>query len=154
VLAAEMQMLVAAQRDERLRAMCAIDGNLSAQLASATAAVIARFADRRAALLQLTNPDARAAAAGRCAIEETAELASLAVAHAAEKRRLKQAVASSLASIHRAARRSLRQCQRHQRMGMAVRLQTLRARMPRPARRVPVLRTRAAARWRRPPNSA
>lgn len=149
-----MQILVAAQRDERSRALAAIDAGLRSQHASQTAAVIARFADRRAALEQMTDPSARAAAAHRLAAEEAAELARLSLEHAGEKRRLKNAVLSSLAGTHRAARSALRQSQRRQRMGTAVRLQKLRPRTKAKTTRMPLVSNRHITRWRKPPGGA
>ena len=98
---------------------------MSARHASNIAAVIAKFAGRRAALVQITDPNARAAAAHQLATEETAELARLAIEHAAEKRRLRHATLATLAIAHRPARRTLRQRQRRQKIGIAVQLQAL-----------------------------
>ena len=151
---AEMQVLVAAQRDERSRALAAIDAGLRSQHASQTAAVVARFADRRAALDQITDAGARAAAAHRLAAEETAELARLALEHAAEKRRLKTSIVSSLAVTHRAEQRRLRLNQRRQRMGTAVRLQQLRPRMRSNETRTPAVHSRHIAHWRWPSGKA
>lgn len=125
---AELQLLAASQRAERSQAIRAIDAALSARHASNIAAVIARFAGRRVALTELTDPNARAAAAHQLAAEETAELARLALEHAAEKRTLRKATTAPLFAIHRAQRRSLNQSLRRQRMGIAVQLQALRPR--------------------------
>ena len=154
ILAAEMQLLVAAQRDERHRALAAIDAGLRSQHASQTAAVIARYAGRRAALAQIAEPTTRAAAAHRLAAEETAELASLALEHAAEKRRTKNSVLSSLIPSHRAARRALRQHQRRQRMATAVRLQGLQPQPKPKTQHAPLLSKRHTRPWRRPSGRA
>ncbi|MBX9711790.1 MAG: hypothetical protein K2X60_12220 [Xanthobacteraceae bacterium] len=153
VLATLMQVLVVAQRDEVDRAIAAIDSGLHAQHTSATAAVVARFADRRAALSMLSDPAARAAAAHRLAEEERAELVHLALTHAAEKRRSRQSVVSSLAATHRSVRRALHQSQRHQRMGVAVQLHRLRPHALRTGKRTFVAGPRTTH-WRRPPGAA
>lgn len=153
VLAALMQVLVTAQRDEVERAIAAIDSGLHAQHSSATAAVVARFADQRAALSVLSDPAARVAAAHRLAEEERAELVCLALTHAAEKRQLRQSVVSSLAATHRTSRCALRQSQRHQRMGVAVRLQRLRPPVLRTGKHTFLAMPRATL-LRRPPGAA
>lgn len=86
----ELQLLAASQRAERSKAIRAIDAVLAARHTSNIAAVIARFADRRTTLAQMIDPNARAAAAHQLAAEETAELARLALEHAAEKRQLRK----------------------------------------------------------------
>lgn len=149
-----MQVLLAAQRDERSRELAAIDAGLRSQHASQTAAVIARFADRRTALDQITDAGARVAAAHRLAAEETAELARLALEHAAEKRRSKTSIVSSLVVTHRAERRSRRQSQRRQRMGIAVRLQQLRPSTRSNGTRTPPVQNRRIGRLRWPSGKA
>jgi hypothetical protein len=126
--AAELQLLAASQRAERSQAIRAIDAALSSRHASNIAAVIARFADRRVALMEITDPTARTAAACKLAAEETAELARLALEHAAEKRTLRKATTAPLVAVHRAQRRFLKQSLRRQRVGIAVQLQALRPR--------------------------
>jgi len=149
-----MQLLVAAQRDERSRAIAALDASSRSLHASQTAAVIARYADRRAALAQLADPAARVAAAHRLATDETAELATLALEHATEKRRLKRSVLSSLIPAHRSARRTLRQYLRRQRMAAAVYLRRLQP-QPKPKTQHAPVRTKPdTTRWRRPPGRA
>lgn len=123
-----MQLLSAAQRGERDRAVRAIDAGLADRHAGNVAAVIARFADRRAAMAMMTDPHSRAAAAQRLAAEEAYELARLALEHAAEKRRLRNSVLASMGVVQQSARRALRQRLRRQRVGIAVQLQALRPR--------------------------
>lgn len=125
---AELYLLAASQRAERSQAIRAIDVALSVRHASNIAAVITRFAGRRLALTELTDPNARAAAAHQLAAEETAELARLALEHAAEKRRLRKSTLGSMATAHRAVRCTLRQRLRRQRVGIAVQLQALQPR--------------------------
>lgn len=119
VLAAEMQMLIAAQRAERQRALGALDEALRSKHAVQTSAVVARFGHQRS-VLSLTDPAARAAELHRLASEETAELARLALEHGTEKRRIRALILGDLTPVHRAARQSLRQSQRHQRLGFAI----------------------------------
>ena len=126
--AAELQLLAAAQRAERSQAVRAIDASLAGRHAGNVAAVVARFADRRAALAMMADPSARAAAAQRLAAEEANELARLALEHAAEKRRLRNSVLASIGVVHRAARHAHRQRLRRQRIGIAVQLRALRPR--------------------------
>ena len=145
--AAELQLLAASQRAERSQAIRAIDAALSAHHASNIAAVIARFADRRTALAQLVDPNARAAAAQQLAAEETAELARLALEHAAEKRQLRKSTLGSMSTRHRATRRYIGQRLRRQRVGIAVQLQSL---LPRPMISKSGLRATARMRWRSP----
>jgi hypothetical protein len=123
VMAAEMQLLIAAQRDERARAISAVQAGLRSQHASATAAVVARFADRRTALMHIADPGARRSAAQRLALEEASELACLVIEHAAETRRLRNRVLAVLLLSQRAARTGLRQSQRYQRACAAIRVQ-------------------------------
>ena len=87
---AEFQLLIAAQRSERQRALAAIDASLSAQHASAISAVVSKYADRRAALAQIGDAGERAAAGRHLSAEEAAELARLVLVHAAEKRQLRK----------------------------------------------------------------
>lgn len=118
-----MALLVAAQRDERQRALASIDAGLSTRHAAQAAAVIARFAGKRAALSTAIDSPSRAAALLQLAAEETAELVRLAVEHVNEKRRQRQTALSVLAATHRAARKSLSTRQRHQRIAFAVAVQ-------------------------------
>ena len=126
--AAEFEILTAAQKAARRQAAKATDASLRDRHASTIALVIAKFASRRAALLAITDPNACAAAAHQLAAEETAELARLALEHAAEKRTLRKATTAPLVAIHRAQRRCLNQSLRRQRVGIAVQLQVLRPR--------------------------
>lgn len=147
---AEMQVLVAAQRDERQRTLAAVEGGLRSQHASQTAAIVGRFADRRAAVFAMIDNGGHGAVLARLAAEETAELARLAVEQAGERRRLRQSTLAALSGTHRAARRSLRTHHRHQQLTMAVHT---RHAMPQPAGFVS-LRSRAPrllAPRRRPP---
>ena len=114
----------------RRQALKSADAALSDRHASTIALVVANFAGRRAALAAIVEPSARAAAAQQLANEETAELARLALQHAAEKRAQRQSITAPLAARHRVERRALRQRLRRQRVVVAVQLQTLR---PRPA---------------------
>ena len=106
---AELEILSAAQNAAQQQAVKAADAALSDRHASAIALVIAKFAGRRAALATIAEPGARAAAAHQLAAEETAELARLALEHAAEKRAQRKAVTAPLLARHRAERRTLRQ---------------------------------------------
>ena len=118
--AAELEILSAAQEAARRQAVKAADAALSNRHASSIALVVAKFASRRAALAAIAEPNARAAAAQQLATEETAELARLALQHAAEKRALRQAITAPLVVRHRAERRALRQRLRRQRVVVAV----------------------------------
>ena len=126
--AVERELQSASLAAERRQALAAVDAGLRSLHASRIAAVVSRFADRRAALAQMTDPGARAAASQQIALEEANELARLAVEHAGEKRRLRHSVLANLGGNHRAVRRNLRQRQRHQRAGLAVQLHALRPR--------------------------
>ena len=117
---AEITLLIAAQNDERQRALSCVDAALQSQHAGRIAAVIARFADRRTASGAILDVHARAAAMQRIAMEETAELASLAVELANEKRRLRHQTLGGLSVIHRAARKALGIRNRRQRAVFAV----------------------------------
>ena len=120
---AEMQVLRARQRGARRAAMGAINAALSSRHASAIASIVARFADRRAALME-PDQNVRAAALRRIADDEAHELARLALEHAAEKRAIRKSATVAIAVPQRAARRSLRQRNRRQRIVFAVQLQT------------------------------
>ena len=124
--AAERELQSASLVVERRQALAAVDAGLRSLHASRIAAVVSRFADRRAALAMMTDPGARAAAGQQIAMEEANELARLAVEHAGEKRRLRHSVLASLRGNQRAVRRNLRQRQRHQRAGFAIQLHALR----------------------------
>ena len=124
--AAERELQATSLAVERRQALASVDAGLRSLHASRIAAVVSRFADRRAALAMMTDPSARAAASRQIALEEANELARLAVEHAGEKRRLRHSVLANLGGNHRAVRRNLRQRQRHQRAGIAVQLHALR----------------------------
>lgn len=104
---AEMDLLVASQRATRRAAVSAIDAALSSQHAGAIAAIVARFSDRRSALLNLSDAE-REAALRQLASDEAHELARLALAHASEKKALRMATLRSISVTDRVARRSLR----------------------------------------------
>ena len=123
--AAERDLQNARLFAERRQVVAAVDAGLRGQHASKVAAVVARFADRRAALGRMTDPAARAATARQIAMEEADELARVAVEHAIEKHRLRISTLGSLSSRHRDARRSLRRCQRQQQAVLAVHLRAL-----------------------------
>ena len=122
---AELQLLAASQRAQRQQAIRAIDADLASRHAGNVAAIVSRFANRRAALTQIADPAARAAAAQQLLAEEYAELARLALEHAAEKRRLRRSVLGTMAVAHRSIRRTARQRLRRQRIGVAVQLNRL-----------------------------
>ena len=126
--AAERQLLFAGQQTERKQVIAAINAGLRSQHGARVAAVVSRFADRRAAVAQMIDSGARAAASQQLATEEANELARLALEHASEKRHLKQAALAQLKSVHKAARQSLMQGQRRQRAGLSVQLRSLRSR--------------------------
>jgi hypothetical protein len=117
---AELEILSAAQKAARQQTVAATDAMLSDRHASAIALVIAKFAGRRAALATTVEPGARAAAAQQLVSEETAELARLALEHAAEKRAQRKAVTAPLLARQRAERRALRHRLRRQRAVVAV----------------------------------
>ena len=77
---------------ERRQAMAAVDAALRLLHTSRVAAIVSKFADRRAALVHMTDAGARVAASQQIALEEANELARLAVEHAAEKRRMRLSV--------------------------------------------------------------
>jgi len=151
--AAERQLQVASQLAERRQAVQAVDAALQSQNASRIAAVIARFAGRRAGVAELADPAARAAAMRQLASEEANELARLALEHAAEKRQSRRVVMASMGGTHRAARRSLQQSQRHQRAGIAVLLRAWRPRRG-TIRRGGLAKGRASISWPRMPVGA
>ena len=126
--AAERELQSASLAAERRQALAAVDAGLRSLHASRIAAVVSRFADRRTALVQISDPGARAAASQQIALEEANELARLAIEHADEKRRLRLSVRGSLNGKQRTARRNLQRHQRHQRAGLAVQFQKLRPR--------------------------
>jgi len=86
------------------------------------AAVVSRFADRRAAVAQVIDASTRAAMNQQIAIEEANELARLAAEHAAEKRQIKRHVLINIKSKHRELRRRRRQSHRHQRIAVGIQL--------------------------------
>jgi hypothetical protein len=110
---------------ERRQALAAVDAGLRSLHASRVAAVVSKFADRRAALMHMTDAGARVAASQQIALEEANELARLAVDHAAEKRRMRFSWLGGIRRKHKLARRNLRRRQRHQRAGVAVLLRGL-----------------------------
>ncbi len=120
-------MLIASQHVARRAAMRSIDAALSGRHAGAVAAVVAKFAGRRAALAS-DEGQGRAAALQQISTEEAHELARLALEHAAEKRALRKSVLMPLARQQRAARRQLRFSNRRQRMMLAVELEPRRLR--------------------------
>ncbi len=142
---AEMALLVAAQQDERRRTLASIDASLHGRHTAQAAAVVARFAGRRAALSSLDGPG-KAAVLQRLAAEESAELVRLALEMANEKRGLRQSALSALAVTHRAARRTLAIHQRRQRITFVVAVQPLRRRQGAGLRGVQ--RLAAKPRWR------
>lgn len=146
--AAERQLQAAGQLAERRQAVQAVDAALHSQQASRIAAVIARFAGRRAGVAELADPAARAAAMQQLGSEEANELARLALEHAAEKRQARRAVLASVSGTHRAARRSMQERQRHQRAGFAVQLRAWRPRRN-AGRQSALAKRRASISWRR-----
>ena len=116
---AEMDLLVASQRAARHAALRAIDAALSSRHASAIAIVVARFADRRAALAAMSDTE-RNAALRQLAVDEAHELARLALELASEKRAMRKASLLSMAVMHRAARRNLGLRNRRQRISVSV----------------------------------
>jgi len=125
--AAERDLQRAAQMVERRQAIAAVDGSLQALHASRIAAVIARFAGRRAAVADLADPAARVAALRQLAAEEASELARLALEHEAEKRQARKAALAAFNTAHRAARRTRQQRQRREKAGVAVQLRGFRS---------------------------
>ena len=85
--AAERDLQTAGLAAESRKALAAANAGLRSLHASRVAAVVARFTHRRAALMHIVDPGARAAASQQIAMEEANELARLAVEHAGEKRR-------------------------------------------------------------------
>ena len=118
-------ILAATQRAARRQAVTAVDAMLRDRHASNIALVIAKFC-RSARGAVIDDPmRARAAAANNLPPEETAELARLALEHAAEKRQMRNAATIPLRGAHSTARRTLRRRQRHQRAVVAIQLQAL-----------------------------
>ncbi|MFM9829515.1 MAG: hypothetical protein ACKVOB_12350 [Sphingomonas sp.] len=135
--AAERELQRATHMAERRQVIAAVDGSLQALHASRIAAVIARFAGRRAAVADLADPAARAAALRQLAAEEASELARLALEHAAEKRQARKAALGTLNSAHRAARRTREQRQRREKAGVAIQLRGFRSQSGQARARVP-----------------
>ena len=129
--AAERELQGDSLAAERRQALAAVDAGLRSLHASKVAAVVSRFADRRAALVHMSDAGARVAASQQIALEEANELARLAIEHAAEKLHMRLSVMASLSRRYRAANRKLRQSQRRQRAGLAVQLHALRPRVSR-----------------------
>ncbi len=119
-----MQLLVAAQRDVRNRALSALHAGLGTIHSSQRVSVVARYADRRAAAAALTDPAARTSALRALVQEEAAELAQLALAQAQERRRFSKDTLATLAVAQAAARRGLRRTNRRSKIVMAVRLRS------------------------------
>lgn len=119
--AAEMDLLLASQRAARKAMLQAIETALGAHHASAIALVVSRYASQRAALTTL-GAGAAAAALHRLSTEEAAELANLALMHAAEKRALKRDAALALLPAQKTARQTLRRSARRSRLAAAVML--------------------------------
>lgn len=128
-------MLIASQRAARRVAMRSIYVALSGRHAGTVAAVVAKFAARRAALAS-DGGQGRAAVLQQISTEEAHELARLALEHAAEKRALRQSAMVPLAARQHSARRDLRRRNRHQRAVLAVQLEPHRLRRPASATRV------------------
>jgi hypothetical protein len=126
---AERQLLIASQRAARRAAVQSIHAALSVRHGSAVSAVLAKFADRRAALAQMGG-QGRGAALQQLSADETYELARLALEHAAEKRALRKLTLLPLARQQRAARRHLRLRNRRQRIVSAVQLEPRRLHRP------------------------
>jgi hypothetical protein len=145
--AADMQVLVAAQRDARNRALSALTAALGAAHGSQRASVVALYAARRAAAASISDPVARKAAILSLVQEEAAELARLAVAHAQERRRLTQETLAALGLAHRAARLSHRRASRRTKIVMVIRMTSkVRAELP-PSARLRHKRHRVATKW-------
>lgn len=119
-----MDLLVASQRAARRAAILAIDAALSSRHGSAIAIVIARFADRRATLVNISDTE-RAAALRQLAVDEAHELARLALEHASEKRAMRKAALRSMSVSDAAARRSLRTRSRRQRIVAGMQFQNI-----------------------------
>lgn len=133
--AAELQLLIASQRAARRAVMRSIQATLSGRHAGAVAAIVAKFAGRRAALAS-DGGQGRAAVLQQISTEEAHELARLALEHAAEKRALRRTVLVPLAARQRSVRRNLRCRNRHQRIVLAVQLEPHRLRRPASVTRV------------------
>jgi len=130
---AEVHLLIASQRAARRALLASIDAGLSARHVGAIAAVVSRFADRRAGVVAI-DQSARASALQLIATEEAQELARLVLEHAAEKRALRSTALLSMVTAHRAERRTMRRRNRRQRLVVAVVLKSA-PRMPSTSRR-------------------
>ena len=124
--AAERELQGDSLAAERRQALAAVDAGLRSLHASKVAAVVSRFADRRAALVHMSDAGARVAASQQIALEEANELARLAFEHATERRHMRLSVLGGLHRKQKLACRNLRRRQRHQRVGIAVLLRPLR----------------------------
>lgn len=118
---AEYQLLAASQGATRRAAMRSLHAALSARHGSAVSAVLAKFADRRAALTH-GDADGRAAALKQLSADENCELARLALEHAAEKRALRQSTLMPMVRQQLVDRRLLRIRNRRQRIMLAIQL--------------------------------
>lgn len=119
---AEEQVLIASHRAARRAAVQSIHAALSARHGSAVSAVLAKFADRRAALVRHGEEGERAAALRHVSADEAHELARLALEHAAEKRALRKSMLAPMERQQCKARRELRRRNRRQRMILAIQL--------------------------------
>lgn len=119
---ADLLLLLAAQRAERSLLLASIAARLRLQHTSRSAAAVALFASRRAAILAMDDPAQRDAAFARLGLEEATELAALALAHAAEMRSARRAALIALLPLQRDARRALQRSSRHRRLAFAVAL--------------------------------
>ena len=72
--AAERELQATSLAVERRQALASVDAGLRSLHSSRIAAVVSRFADRRAALAMMSDPGARAAEAQRLSIEEASEI--------------------------------------------------------------------------------
>lgn len=156
LLEVEMKLLVAAQRAARSQIFASIDAACADLHTARTTAVLSRFAARRAAVAQSGNPAQQKAALDRIAIEETTELAALALELAAQKRRRRNETIAPLLPIQRDARLALRRAHRRQRAVAAIRLRspaprvrTSDAALPRSRPRARIQRPTIAARFNR-----
>lgn len=117
---ADRLLLLAAQRAERSLLLASITARLGRQHTSRNAAAVALFASRRAAFLAIEDPAQRSAALARLDLEQTTELAALALAHAAEMRAARCSALLSLLPLQRDARRASRRASRRQQLGFAI----------------------------------
>lgn len=126
--AAERQFQHAAQLDERHHLRAGLLAEARRSFAIASALIDARFADRRRALADISDANARAAAAQQITLEQRAEHDQLATTHRQTVRALRRAAQQPLALRHRGERRALSLGQRHQRAVLGIILQKMRPR--------------------------